>query len=396
VSQALEVTRTKFTGGYVPALDGLRGVAILMVLMRHFYNEAIINDGYPFIGPIITKVALSGLYGVELFFVISGFLITQILLDSKSETHYFRNFYVRRFLRIFPLTYGALCLIFFVLPLFVTFDAAAKDIASRQIWLWTYLSNAPWSGGKWDSSGLFRLGHFWFICVVVHYYIIWPLVVYKCELRTLIRICLTGMVVCLLIRAFHTVAGGPELFTWSSIRKIDGLLLGSFLAAGFRLESVSCLINKCAPKVTWVAGLFFLILIFIPRKYMNPTGLTGYYWTVIETISVIFFGGMFILLLRQAVLPSLMQNRVLIAFGKYSFGIYIIHNICWPLFQWLFNPVALLRTVRSPLLTQAMFYVLAISASFLLAFASWHLYEKHFIKLKKIFEYDSKHELEKA
>jgi peptidoglycan/LPS O-acetylase OafA/YrhL len=192
------------------------------------------------------------------------------------------------------------------------------------------------------------------------------------------------------------VAGGPELFTWSSIRKIDGLLLGSFLAAGFRLESVSCLINKCAPKVTWVAGLFFLILIFIPRKYMNPTGLTGYYWTVIETISVIFFGGMFILLLRQAVLPSLMQNRVLIAFGKYSFGIYIIHNICWPLFQWLFNPVALLRTVRSPLLTQAMFYVLAISASFLLAFASWHLYEKHFIKLKKIFEYDSKHELEKA
>lgn len=91
-----------------------------------------------------------------------------------------------------------------------------------------------------------------------------------------------------------------------------------------------------------------------------------------------------------------MQNRVLIAFGKYSFGIYVIHNICWSLFQWLFNPAALLRTLGSPLLVQTIFYVLAISASFLLAFASWHLYEKHFIKLKKFFEYDGKHELEKA
>jgi len=276
--------------GHIPALDGLRGVAILMVMMLHFYNEAIINNGYPIIGPIITKFALSGLYGVELFFVISGFLITQILLNSKNEPHYFRNFYVRRFLRIFPLYYGVLFLIFFVLPFVVTFDAAAKDIASRQIWLWTYLSNAPWSGGRWDSSGLFRLGHFFFICVVVHYYIIWPLVVYKCKLRTLIHLCLTGMVVCLLIRTVHTVAGGPELFAWSSIRKLDGLLLGSFLAAGLRLESVSCLINKYAPKAAWVAGLFFLMLIFVPRRYIqDATGHIGYYWTVIETISVIFF-----------------------------------------------------------------------------------------------------------
>lgn len=259
-------------------------------MMLHFYNEAIINNGYPIIGPIITKFALSGLYGVELFFVISGFLITQILLNSKNEPHYFRNFYVRRFLRIFPLYYGVLFLIFFVLPFVVTFDAAAKDIASRQIWLWTYLSNAPWSGGRWDSSGLFRLGHFFFICVVVHYYIIWPLVVYKCKLRTLIHLCLTGMVVCLLIRTVHTVAGGPELFAWSSIRKLDGLLLGSFLAAGLRLESVSCLINKYAPKAAWVAGLFFLMLIFVPRRYIqDATGHIGYYWTVIETISVIFF-----------------------------------------------------------------------------------------------------------
>jgi peptidoglycan/LPS O-acetylase OafA/YrhL len=395
VSQALEVTRAKFTGGYVPALDGLRGVAILMVMLRHFYNEALIKDGYPIIGPIITKLALAGNYGVELFFVISGFLITQILLDSKNNPHYFRNFYVRRFLRIFPLYYGVLFLIFFVLPFVVTFDPAAKDIASRQIWLWTYLANAPWSGGGWDSSSLFRLGHLWFICVVLHYYIIWPLVVYKYETRTLIRICLTGMVVCLLIRLFHAVAGGPELFTWSSITKFDGLLWGSFLAAGLKVESVSDLINKYAPKVAWVAGLFFFILIFVPRRYMwDPT---GYWWTIMETISVLFFGGVLILALRQAgALPALMKNKLLVTFGKYSYGLFVIHNICLPLFQWLFKPLELSKTLGSPFGAQIIFCVLSITASFLLAFASWHLYEKHFIKLKKIFEYDSKHELEKA
>lgn len=166
-----EGERIKVTGGHVPALDGLRGVAILMILVLHFYNEAAINTSYSIIGPIITKVAWSGLYGVQLFFVLSGFLITKILLDSKKDPNYFRNSYMRRFLRIFPLYYGTLCVIFFVLPHIITFDEAAKNISSRQIWLWTYLSNASWlgAGGEWDSSSPFRIGHFWSLCVEEHY-----------------------------------------------------------------------------------------------------------------------------------------------------------------------------------------------------------------------------------
>ena len=140
--------------GHLIALEGLRGVAILMIMLRHFYNEEIIRDGYPIIGPIMTKLAVAGNYGVELFFVITGFLITNILLDSENRPNFFRNFYMRRFLRIFPLYYAVLFVIFFILPHLVTFDAAAKDIATRQIWFWTYLSNAPWSGGGWDNSAI--------------------------------------------------------------------------------------------------------------------------------------------------------------------------------------------------------------------------------------------------
>jgi hypothetical protein len=100
--------------------------------------------------------------------------------------------------------------------------------------------------------------------------------------------------------------------------------------------------------------------------------------------------------MQAGALSALMRNKILVTFGKYSYGIYVIHSICLPLFHWLFNPVALSRTLGSPLLAQTIFYVLSITASFLIAFASWHLYEKHFLKLKKFFEYNSNHELAKA
>src|ERR1035437_9377640 len=238
--------------GHIPALDGLRGVAILMVLMLHFYNEAAINAQYPLFGPIVTKLALSGLYGVQLFFVLSGFLITGILLDSKGGANYFRNFYMRRFLRIFPLYYGTLCVLFLILPHVVPFDEGAQDIASRQGWLWAYLSNLPWSGSNWDSSNVFRLGHFWSLCVEEHFYFLWPLVVYACSKQKLVRLCVIIMVCCLLVRLIHTVADGPRLFEWSSIWKLDGLALGSLLAASLRESSLSFRLSRYAPRIATV------------------------------------------------------------------------------------------------------------------------------------------------
>lgn len=178
-----------------------------------------------------------------------------------------------------------------------------------------------------------------------------------------------------MIRFIHTLASGPELFAWSSIRKLDGLALGSLLAAGLRLRDASHVLCRYAPKVALFAGSLFLLLIFVPRRLV-----TGYYWTAIETISVILFGGVLILILRQAgTLPRIRKNRGLIAFGKYSYGIYVIHNICLPLFQWLFNPATTLEKSGSPLLAQAIFYSLAVSSAFLLAFISWHLCERNFL-----------------
>jgi len=100
--------------GHLPALDGVRGLAILMVLLLHFVGQTTATSRYE---AAVNWVLSYGLLGVDLFFVLSGFLITGILYDARDQAGYFRRFYMRRALRIFPLYYGVLAVVFFVLPL---------------------------------------------------------------------------------------------------------------------------------------------------------------------------------------------------------------------------------------------------------------------------------------
>src|SRR6266852_636897 len=102
-----DANRVRITG-HLPGLDGVRGLAILMVMAIHFVGDATARTFGQRLG---VKAAGYGLLGVDLFFVLSGFLITGLLLDAKSRPHYFRNFYARRTLRIFPLYYAVLVLL---------------------------------------------------------------------------------------------------------------------------------------------------------------------------------------------------------------------------------------------------------------------------------------------
>ena len=101
--------------GKIAEIEGLRGIAILLVTIHHFWPSS--GDIYQTLSPI----AHLGWIGVDLFFVISGFLIGGILIDTKNKEHYFRNFYVRRVLRIFPLYYA------FVIGLFIIINSSIMN-----------------------------------------------------------------------------------------------------------------------------------------------------------------------------------------------------------------------------------------------------------------------------
>jgi peptidoglycan/LPS O-acetylase OafA/YrhL len=170
---------------HIPILDGIRAYAILMVCVAHFFqvDEAALYETNLYLGILLFKLSQLGLTGVELFFLLSGFLITNILLDAKSSSTYFSTFFIRRFLRIFPLYYFALVVSFFFLPLFYTPDAAGQGVIEHQVWLWTYTSNLSFVFDipplTWDGSDNFpHFGHFWSLGVEEHFYLLWPIVIY--------------------------------------------------------------------------------------------------------------------------------------------------------------------------------------------------------------------------
>ena len=194
------------------ALDGVRGLAILMVTIYRLCKE-LDPSGYPGIAAI-RNFALAGARGVDLFFVLSGFLITGILIRSKGNPHYFRNFILRRSLRIFPLYFFSLVAGLFIMPSVI--ETSVFDLSrNEQFYLWTYTSNLRMS---WLNEWCFGpFDHFWSLAIEEHFYFVWPAIVLLLTKRRLAIAC-AGTIVAVGIA--RTIAAMDESYGDSPSRCI--------------------------------------------------------------------------------------------------------------------------------------------------------------------------------
>ena len=382
--------------GHVPALDGVRGVAILLVLLIHFSMDTLFLSPA---GVLYSRFAFAGWIGVDLFFVLSGFLITGILLDAKgddhrrgADPHYFRNFYARRTLRIFPLYYGSLALLFIILPLVKPVQTPAVQwVAGHQKWLWLYGANILISlKNEWVFwTDWFVLNPFWSLAVEEHFYLLWPLVVFLLPRKWLVRVCLASLPFCLALR-FLILHFTPNFLASSLMTpcRIDSLCFGGLLAMAIRSPAPRlAALRRAAP---YLSVAFFLPMLPIFAKTNGSGANPADFWMHFagHTLLAISFGFLIFIAATSSPLSPLVRFLsvpFLRAFGKYSYGMYVLHSIFMPWFIKFFPVDLYWQIVGHQLVAVWIHVAFSVATTFALGWLSWHLYEKHFLKLKRFF-----------
>lgn len=374
--------------GRIPALDGIRGIAILFVMLYHFTLYGGMEPSV-MIDKIYYRGALVGWFGVDLFFVLSGFLITGILFDSVHGRHYFRNFYTRRVLRIFPLYYGTLAVFFLLIPRLYEPSNACQQLLDDQIWYWTYLVNIQIAIDYWPEC--FVLGHFWSLAVEEQFYLLWPLVILVFRRRSLIVVCLLSIFGALVFRTVLATNGELTAAYALMPSRADALAMGALLALLARgPRGLGRVAGWGGPIIVTSAAL--LGVIFLWKRGLSiedPLVLT-----VGFSLLVLLFGGT--LLLGMTAPPSSRLGRffshpALVFFGRYSYGLYVFHHpIAIGLGKSGIGVWAWPRILGSQMAQQVGFTVLATALSLLIAMLSWHLYESPILRLKRFFAYDFK------
>lgn len=371
--------------GHVPALDGMRGLAVMMVLIFHFVGQMLPTNG---VERAIVGVTKHGLLGVDLFFVLSGFLITGLLYEAHDKPHYLRNFYMRRVLRIFPLYYGVLALVFFVAPLIPPLRGATLDyLLDRQAWAWLYGINVYLAGHEeWSFS---YLNHFWSLCVEEHFYLFWPLVVLLLARwpRALIAVSLAISLGAMLARVIGILMG---LSWWTTVVltpfKLDGLALGAFLALMVRQPGGLDWLVRALPRVATVVGgltvATFVWSILVSRQGLEVTG------SIRAALFQILLACMLVGVLiapKQSTISRFFCSRGMVFLGTYSYGLYVYHHFISYYLTTHRTELELTDWLGSHGLAVALQATLGISISVALAYLSYELFEKRFLRLKRRF-----------
>jgi peptidoglycan/LPS O-acetylase OafA/YrhL len=374
---------------FYPALDGLRAIAVLLVFTQHYvYHPSKLRWGWA---------------GVDIFFVLSGFLITGILYDTRNAAHRYRNFYVRRTLRIFPLYYGVLLLALMFNPIFHWAWHPSWYLwplylgnYSRFIYLSDFVSQ---NGGVLEHlrSSLFTppifvpLGHFWSLCVEEQFYLAWPFVVFFVKDRIRLRnLCVAVFLITPFLRllCIYTLPAAmldnEFLYRFTPLR-IDALLLGGFIALCLRGPETERIVRLAKPVVLSILGLFVFIeaglLLFthaIGRPDANVHWISTFGFSAID----LFAGGLILIAIDPGTTLFYVLNRpYLRRLGQMSYGFYVFHNIPHWAYDWLASHIFR----RSTLAEETLAMIIALVCTTAMSYLSFRVFEAPFLRLKERF-----------
>jgi peptidoglycan/LPS O-acetylase OafA/YrhL len=379
-------------GGRVhwPGLDGLRALAVLAVIADHanilFGGET--ASGW--CGGLLGRGFGAGWIGVDLFFCLSGFLITSILWQAREDGHYFRNFYGRRALRIAPLYYGFVLLVFLViyrLPM-------APHAGSCGDWLAALLYG---NNIRYAATGVAapHLGHFWSLAVEEHFYLLWPFAVRFIPRRRLISLCLAGAACSLLMRLLF-IGSGAWTFSVYLLTpcRLDGLLLGSLVALARPVPAEWVRLRRAAAWGIPIAGV--VLLGIVAGQHQFSAAPRGMDLRLQMTIGLSALAVLFSALIASAVdggqsrWKNVLVNPWLRRIGKYSYAMYVFHPLITSTTKWLVDNRLGVLARMSPSLGKPLAVIWVASVSFAAAALSYHLFEKHFLRMQRFFASDAR------
>jgi peptidoglycan/LPS O-acetylase OafA/YrhL len=345
---------------HVPELDGVRGIAILLVLLFHSARN-------------LFRI---GWIGVDLFFVLSGFLITTGLLGAAGKPHYFRDFFTKRALRIWPVYYLLLVYTFLFSP-----GSATHPVATSE----------------WFVYGLFvqnfvhplvtrsELGNMWSLAIEEQFYLIWPFVVWLVPRRALARVCVALIVGSLALRLSLPSLGAPDWFMYYAVPcRLDPLAFGALLSVLVSDgDTARAQLRKLALPSLCVGGALSLVL----ALWLHPEAVNGVIpgpsqlgrALVFSTLALAGFGLIGVALLYQnRSATRLLRSRWLSYLGQVSYGLYVYHAVVFDVVhnaigQLTHSEHATVRLLRAGL---------GIGLSVLVATLSWYGLERRVLRLK--------------
>ncbi len=364
-----ELKSNKISAPHLLQLDGLRGLAILLVATGHiFFKYYIFNFGW---------------IGLNLFFLLSGYLITKRLFIhiQSNPLSYFKNFYVRRILRIFPLYYGILLLFFAVLPLiYIKYQQIFGSLNNIQIWYWLYISNWRIILYGLPPNPLFF--HFWSLAVEEQFYLVWPIIFFLItSFNRRVFIILILLSLSILIRVFFY---GVKAVYYNTLTPGEPLLLGCLISILEKNNKLKSIYNYA--RALAILSFISLVVIILYNSELGiinfPLLSIGY--SNIDLIWAFLLCNILINLERTYFITKVFSSGILVWLGIYSYGIYVFH---WIILQLFINKYENLFTNKgfSESISYWISRILGVIIILLLSYASYNLYERKFLALKKYF-----------